>query len=80
MLEENEYSVAELRVSSNETTMIAENLSVIESEEAIIVEQGEEKTPLSIVGDTFCKELAHPHLFPTGKFGYQAAREVKLKS
>ena len=83
MLEQNENPLnllAEFRFSSNKKTMIAENLSVNEIEEVITVTPGEEKTPLKIVGDRFYEELAHTYLFPTGKFGYQVAREVKLSS
>lgn len=78
MLEENENPLAEFRVSSNKTTTTAENLSVNEIEQAIAVAPGEGKTPLSIVGDRFCEELVHPHLFLTGKFDCQVAREAKL--
>ena len=30
--------------------------------------------------DIFCEELSHPHLFPTGKFGFQAKRKLYLMS
>ena len=33
---------------------------------------------MSILTDKHCEELAHQHLFPTGKFGYQVYREVPL--
>lgn len=39
---------------------------------------GEGKTPFSLINDDHCEELAHPYLFPTGKFGFKAEREVKL--
>ena len=35
--------------------------------------------PISILTDTHCEELAHPHLFPTGKFGYRFQRKVESK-
>ena len=28
--------------------------------------------------DKYCEELAHPYLFPAGKFGYQVQREIRL--
>jgi hypothetical protein len=31
---------------------------------------GEGVQPLNVLEDEFCEELAHPYLFPTGKFGY----------
>ncbi|XP_057316777.1 uncharacterized protein LOC130657796 [Hydractinia symbiolongicarpus] len=30
------------------------------------------------MNDQFCEELAHPYLFPTGKFGYKVERDIKL--
>lgn len=33
---------------------------------------------MSILSDTYCSELAHPHLFPSGGFGYQCQRDVSL--
>ena len=39
---------------------------------------GEGVIPISILTDTHCEELAHPHLFPTGKFGYKFQRKVEL--
>ena len=32
----------------------------------------------TLLGDEFCEELAHPHLFPAGKFGYKAEREIQI--
>ena len=32
----------------------------------------------SILGDKFCEELANPHLFSMGKFGYKAEREIQI--
>ena len=32
----------------------------------------------SFTNDKFCEELNHPHLFPTGKFGFQTKRKVQL--
>ena len=34
--------------------------------------------PLSILNDCHWEELAHPHLFPTGKFCYQVQRDPAL--
>ena len=31
---------------------------------------GKNYQPASLVYDTFCQELSHPHLFPTGKFEF----------
>ena len=34
--------------------------------------------PVSILTDQNCEELAHPHLFPNGKFGYKVQRPMQL--
>lgn len=39
---------------------------------------GENKHPVSLMTDKQCEELAFPVLFPNGKFGYTAGRDVKL--
>ena len=44
----------------------------------ITIAPGENKEPLPIICDKDCKMLAHPHLFPTGKFGLSEYRDVKL--
>ena len=65
------------RTPANETLLISEIPKVIDDENIIVV-PGEGKTPYSLINDEFCEELAHPHLFPTGKFGYKVMRDVKL--
>ena len=35
---------------------------------------GEGNIPLSVLNDCHCEELPHPHLFLTGKLGYQVQR------
>ena len=39
---------------------------------------GENKHPVSLMTDKFCEELAFPVLFPKGRFGYTAERQIKL--
>ena len=34
--------------------------------------------PVSLLGKEFCEKLAHPHLFPSGKFGYKAKRKIPI--
>ena len=41
---------------------------------------GENVRPEFLTIDIFCEELSHPHLFPTGKFGFQAKRKLYLMS
>ena len=47
-------------------------------EEITIIAPGEGLTPLFILSDPHCEELAYPHLFPTGKYGYQVKRNILL--
>ena len=70
--------LAQFKSVSDETTFISEIPTATDIEEAIVVAPGEEKQPVSLLGDEFCEELAHPHLFPSGKFGYKAEREMPL--
>ena len=59
MLEKNE----EIRVFSNETTMIADDHSVNEIEHAVTVVPGKRNRFLSIIRVIFCEKLAHHQLF-----------------
>ena len=43
----------------------------------MVIAPGEGKAPLFNLKDENCEE-AHPHLFPHGKFGLHAKRDVKL--
>ena len=65
------------RVAANETTLISEIPGIID-EDNITIAPGQGKTPLPILRDDYCKELAFPYLFPTEKFGYKVKREVPL--
>ena len=65
------------RVASNETALICEIPNIVEDEN-LIVAPGQGKTPVPIVNDEFCEELAFPHLFPSGKFGYKVERDIPL--
>ena len=65
------------RVAASETTLISEIPSIL-GEDNITIAPGHGKTPLSILHDDYCEELAFPYLFPTGKFGYKVKWEVPL--
>ena len=47
---------------SNETTLVSEVAIIIDKED-IIIAPGQEKTPLSVLNDDMCEELAFPYLF-----------------
>ena len=48
------------------------------NEENVTIAPGEGINPVSILTDQNCEELAHPHLFPNGKFGYKVQHPVQL--
>ena len=77
-LEEVEDPLAKFRTSLSETTLTTEIPGCDSSNEYISIAPGEGKRPVSILNDEYCEELAHPHLFPTGKFGYKAKRNIYL--
>ena len=70
--------MAQFKPVSDETTFISEIPTATGIEEAIAITPGEGKQPVSLLGDEFCEELAHPHLLPTGKFGYKAEKETPI--
>ena len=53
-------------------------LSNIPQAEDLTIAPGEGRQPMSILLHERCEELAHPFLFPTGKFGYRVEREIKF--
>ena len=42
----------------------------------MVVAPGEGKKLVSILNEKFFEELGHPHLFPTGQYGYKVEREI----
>ena len=34
--------------------------------------------PILVFADEYCEEMAHPHLFPYGKYGYKVERYIPL--
>ena len=67
--EESDSLLDQNRSAANETVLISENQSAAGREELTIA-PGENKKVL-FLSDQYCEELAHPHMFPTGKFGYK---------
>ena len=65
------------RAAGYETTLVPEIPRIIEDDNVIMV-PGQGKTPVSILNDDHCEELAFPYLFPTGNFGYKVKCEVLL--
>ena len=65
------------RIASNETALVSEVPALIDDEN-IIIAPGQGKTPLSLLNDEFCEELAFPYLLPNGKFGYNVKRDIPI--
>ena len=65
------------RTASNQTTLVSD-ISNIVSNENIIIAPGQGKTPVSVLSDEICEEQAFPYLFPTGKFGCNAPRDIPI--
>ena len=74
-LEINEDPLDQYRLSGPETLLIPEK-----PPEQISIAPGENQMPSSILTDEHCEELAFPHLFPTGKFGFKVDRDVPLSA
>ena len=65
------------RALKYETTLIPEIPRIIEDDN-VIMAAGQGKTPVSVLNDDHCEELAFPYLFLTGKFGYKVKHEMPL--
>ena len=77
-IEDSENPLAQFQTPSAETTITTEIPTLDELEEGIVIAPREGKKTLSILHDDYCEEIAHPHLFPTGKFGYKVKRKFHL--
>ena len=60
-----------------ETTLVLEIPRIIEDDN-VIMAPDQAKTPVSVLNDAHCEELAYPYLFPRGKFGYKESLERKV--
>ena len=74
---ENENNLDEFKFDSSQNVLVSNIPHVVENENLIIA-PGQGKSPVSILNDEFCEELAFPHLFPTGKFGYKVERDIAI--
>ena len=75
---EGENPLAVFQSPSLETTITTKTPTIVELEESIVIAPGEGKKPTSILNDTYCEEMVHPHLLSTGRFGYKVKRNVPL--
>ena len=76
-LEEIDNPLDQYRLGANDSALIPTIPCQI-NEEDITIAPGEGIKPSSILTDQHCEELAHPQLFPNGKFGYKVQRLVHL--
>ena len=65
------------QIATNESSLTSEVPHLVD-ENKIILAPGQNKTPLSIFSYDHYEELAFPHLFPDGIFGYRVELEVPL--
>ena len=73
-IELNDSPLDTCRCSASETVLV--NTSC--ENKFISIAPGENVRSESLNNYIFCEELNHPHLFPTGKFGFQTKRKVYL--
>ncbi|XP_066935952.1 uncharacterized protein [Clytia hemisphaerica] len=76
--EEDENPLDHLRIPASETVFVPELAHDTVDDSNIVIAPGQDQNPLPIICDEDCEMLAHPHLFPTGKFGYTYNRDEKL--
>ena len=67
ILEDADNPLNNFRLGATET-MLVSNIPPVED---FVIAPGGNVQPMSLLMDEKCEELAHPHPFPTGKFGYK---------
>ena len=65
-------------IPSSDTAYVADIQYDLRDDAGLAIAPGENKMPLPIIRDENCELLAHPYLFPTGKFGYTYQRGISL--
>ena len=77
-VEEESNRLDDYRIPSSETAYVADVQYDLRDDAGLAIVSGEIKMPLPIISDENCELLAHPYLFPTGKFGYTYQRGISL--
>ena len=77
-VEDSKNPLAQFQTPSAETTITTEIPRLDELEEGIVIALGECKKHFQYYMMISCEEMAHPHLFPTGKFGYKVKWKFHL--
>ena len=70
--------MAQFKSVSDESTFLSEIPTATDIEEIIVIKPGGRKQSVSLLGDDFCEELQHPHLFSYRKFRYKAERKIRI--
>ena len=63
-----------------ETTFAAVTPCNTDLEEEITVVSGESKNPVSVLTDTYCQEIAHPHMCPSDKYDYKVQKDTSVST
>ena len=66
-----EDPLSKFRAPFVEATFISEVPSNCELEQEITIAPVERKQPISVLNEKFCEELVQPHVFLSGRYGYQ---------
>ena len=77
-VEEESNPLDNYRIPSSENVCVADVKYDLKDDAGLAIAPGENKMPLPIISDENCELLAHPYLFPTGKFGYTYQRGISL--
>ena len=77
-LEKEQNPLSALQSQSTRTIVTTETPYNTDTEEAITIAPGDGKTPISVLTDEYCEEMAHPPLFQYGNYGYKVERHIPL--
>ena len=67
------------RTALNKTALVSE-MPIIIDKESVIIAPRQWKTPVSLLHEDACEELAFPYLFPKDKFENNICRNVPVSA
>ena len=76
--EEESNPLDDYLIPSSGTAYVADVQYDLRDDAGLGIAPGENKMPLPIISDENCELLAHPYIFPAGKFGYTYQRGISL--
>ena len=77
-VEEESNPLDDYRIPSSETAYVADVKYDLRDDTGLAIAPGENKILLPIISDENCELLAHPYLFPIGKFSYIYQKGISL--